>query len=227
MYVLPFSMGPIGSPMSQIGVQLTDSPYVVVNMRIMARIGLPVFAEIDKDEKRVVPCMHSRRRAAGAGPEGRAVAVQHGEVHRPLPGDARDLVATAPATAATRCSARSASRCASPPTWRATRAGWPSTCSSSASRIPQGEKTYVAAAFPERLRQDELRHADPARGLRGLEGLDRRRRHRLDQARRRRPPARDQSRGRLLRRRAGHVARRPTRTRWRRWRRTPSSPTSR
>src|SRR5215471_2676922 len=59
MYVLPFSMGPVGSPMSQIGVQLTDSAYVVVNMRIMARIGLPVFAEIDKDIKRVVPCMHS------------------------------------------------------------------------------------------------------------------------------------------------------------------------
>ncbi len=59
MYVLPFSMGPVGSPMSQIGVQLTDSPYVVVNMRIMARIGVPVFNEIDKDYKRVVPCMHS------------------------------------------------------------------------------------------------------------------------------------------------------------------------
>ena len=59
MYVLPYSMGPIGSPMSQIGVQLTDSAYAVVNMRIMARIGKPVFAEIDKDEKRVVPCMHS------------------------------------------------------------------------------------------------------------------------------------------------------------------------
>jgi phosphoenolpyruvate carboxykinase (GTP) len=59
MYVLPFSMGPVGSPMSQIGVQLTDSPYVVVNMRIMARIGLPIYAEIDKDYKRVVPCMHS------------------------------------------------------------------------------------------------------------------------------------------------------------------------
>jgi phosphoenolpyruvate carboxykinase (GTP) len=59
MYVLPFSMGPVGSPMSQIGVQLTDSPYVVVSMRIMARIGLPVFREIDKDYKRVVPCMHS------------------------------------------------------------------------------------------------------------------------------------------------------------------------
>ena len=59
LFVLPFSMGPIGSPMSRIGVQLTDSAYVAVSMRIMARIGLPVYAEIDKGEKRVVPCMHS------------------------------------------------------------------------------------------------------------------------------------------------------------------------
>ncbi len=59
MYVLPFSMGPVGSPMSQIGVELTDSLYVVVNMRIMTRIGLPVYREIEKDEKRVVPCVHS------------------------------------------------------------------------------------------------------------------------------------------------------------------------
>ena len=59
MYVLPFCMGPLDSPKAQIGVQLTDSPYVVVSMRIMARIGLPVFKEIDKDVKRVVPCLHS------------------------------------------------------------------------------------------------------------------------------------------------------------------------
>ncbi|MEO6246364.1 MAG: phosphoenolpyruvate carboxykinase (GTP), partial [Opitutaceae bacterium] len=59
MYVLPFSMGPVGSPMSQIGVQLTDSPYVVVNMRIMARIGKKIFELIDADFKRVVPCVHS------------------------------------------------------------------------------------------------------------------------------------------------------------------------
>jgi phosphoenolpyruvate carboxykinase (GTP) len=52
-------MGPIGSPMSQVGLQLTDSPYAVVNMRIMARIGQAVFRLIDVDFKRVVPCMHS------------------------------------------------------------------------------------------------------------------------------------------------------------------------
>jgi phosphoenolpyruvate carboxykinase (GTP) len=67
MYVLPFSMGPVGSPMSQIGVQLTDSPYVVVNMRIMARIGLRVFREIDKNEKPVVPCIHSVGRPLAGG----------------------------------------------------------------------------------------------------------------------------------------------------------------
>ncbi len=59
MYVLPYSMGPLGSPMSQIGVQLTDSAYAVVNMRIMARVGRAVFKLIDQDFKRVVPCVHS------------------------------------------------------------------------------------------------------------------------------------------------------------------------
>ena len=92
MYVLPFSMGPVGSPMSQIGVQLTDSPYVVVNMRIMARIGLPIFAEIDKDEKRVVPCMHSVGAPLAAGSAGRTLALQQREVHRSFSRDARDLV---------------------------------------------------------------------------------------------------------------------------------------
>jgi phosphoenolpyruvate carboxykinase (GTP) len=59
MYVLPFNMGPLDSPMSRIGVELTDSAYVVVNMRIMARIGRPVLELIDKGDRRVVPCMHS------------------------------------------------------------------------------------------------------------------------------------------------------------------------
>ena len=128
MYVLPFSMGPVGSPMSQIGVQLTDSPYVVVNMRIMARIGLPVFEEIDKDEKRVVPCMHSVGAPLAPGAEGRAVAVQQGEVHRPLPGDARDLVVRLGLRRQRAAGQEVLRACASHRTWLATKAGWPSTC---------------------------------------------------------------------------------------------------
>ncbi len=59
MYVLAFSMGPVDSPMSKIGVQLTDSAYAVVNMRIMARIGAKIFQIIDQGKTRVVPCMHT------------------------------------------------------------------------------------------------------------------------------------------------------------------------
>ena len=66
-------------------------------------------------------------------------------------------------------------------------------------------RRYVAAAFPSRLRQDEPRDADSAEGVRRLEGDHRRRGHRLDQAGRRRPLLRDQSRSGILRRRARHL----------------------
>ena len=191
MYVIPYSMGPVGSPFAKYGIELTDSIYVVLNMAIMTRVGKAVLDAAGRQSDDFVRGLHSKADLDAGEP-----------LHRPLPRGQHHHGPSTPATAATCCWARSALRCASPPIWAARRAGWPSICSSWALRTPRARSSYVTAAFPSACGKTNLAMLIPPEVYRkkGYKVWTRGRRHRLAAHRRRRPPVGHQPGERLLRR---------------------------